>query len=104
MSCDSHWIQAYFDIANEVKYLIPPEQWIRTLGSLIVKCHVKDYKLSADGHSGTWPTLHEGSVNWPAVRQGLDDVGYSGWGTIESPGPISLAEQNRRFDLIIEGK
>ncbi len=55
VSCESRWIQAYFDIANMVKYLIPPEDWIRTLGSLIVKCHVKDYKLSADGHSGTWP-------------------------------------------------
>ena len=46
VSCDSRWIQAYFDIANEVKYLIPSEQWIRVLGRLIVKCHVKDYKLS----------------------------------------------------------
>lgn len=104
VSCDSKWIQAYFDIANEVKYLIPSEQWVRTLGKLIVKCHVKDYKLSPDGRSGTWPSLREGSVNWPAVRKALDEVGYSGWGTIESPGPISLAEQNRRFDLIIAGK
>ena len=104
VSCDSRWIQAYFDIGNQVKYLIPSEEWIRILGRLIVKCHVKDYKLSADGHSGSWPSLREGSVNWPAVRKALDDVGYSGWGTIESPGPISLAEQNRRFDLIVEGK
>jgi L-ribulose-5-phosphate 3-epimerase len=104
MSCDSQWIQAYFDIANQVKYLIPPEEWIRTLGRLIVKCHVKDYKLAADGHSGTWPTLREGSVNWPAVRKALDEIGYDGWGTIEAPGQISLAEQNRRFDLIVEGK
>jgi L-ribulose-5-phosphate 3-epimerase len=104
VSCDSRWIRAYFDIGNEVKYLIPSEQWIRTLGKLIVKCHVKDYKLTADGHNGTWPSLREGSVNWPEVRKALDDVGYDGWGTIESPGPISLAEQNRRFDLIIAGK
>src|SRR5258708_2226918 len=31
-SCESKWIQAYFDIANHVKYLVPPEDWIRTLG------------------------------------------------------------------------
>jgi hexulose-6-phosphate isomerase len=104
VSCDSRWIQAYFDIGNQVKYLIPPEQWIRTLGKLIIKCHVKDYKLTPDGHSGSWPTLREGSVNWPAVRRALNDVGYEGWGTIEAPGPISLAEQNRRFDLIINGE
>ena len=103
-SCDSKWIQAYFDIANPVKYLIPSEKWIHTLGKLIVKCHVKDYKLAPDGHGGSWPTLREGSVHWPAVRKALDDIGYSSWGTIESPGPISLAEQDRRFDLIIAGK
>ena len=103
-SCESRWIQAYFDIGNQVKYLIPSETWIRTLGKLIIKCHVKDYKLTPDGHSGSWPTLREGSVNWPEVRKALNEVGYEGWGTIEAPGPISLAEQNRRFDLIIAGK
>jgi L-ribulose-5-phosphate 3-epimerase len=103
-SCDSKWIQAYFDIGNQVKYLIPPEQWIRTLGKLIIKCHVKDYKLTSDGHGGSWPTLREGSVNWPEVRKALDEIGYEGWGTIEAPGPIPLAEQNRRFDLIVAGE
>ncbi len=103
-SCDSEWIRAYFDIANHVKYLIPPEEWIRTLGSLIVKCHVKDYKLTPDSHNGSWPSLREGSVNWPAVRKALDEIGYEGWGTIEAPGPISLAEQKKRFDLIIAGE
>jgi hexulose-6-phosphate isomerase len=103
-SCESKWIQAYFDIANHVKYLIPPEQWIRTLGKLIIKCHVKDYKLTADGHGGSWPKLREGSVNWPEVRKALDEIGYNGWGTIEAPGAISLAEQNRRFDLIVAGE
>ncbi|HKD38071.1 MAG TPA: sugar phosphate isomerase/epimerase family protein [Pirellulales bacterium] len=103
-SCDSKWIQAYFDIGNQVKYLIPPEQWIRTLGKLVIKCHVKDYKLTSDGHGGSWPSLREGSVNWPEVRKALDEIGYTGWGTIEAPGPISLAEQNRRFDLIVAGE
>jgi hexulose-6-phosphate isomerase len=108
-SCDSKWIQAYFDIGNHVKYLIPPEEWIRTLGKLVIKCHVKDYKLTSDGHGGSWPSLREGSVNWPAVRKALDDIGYTGWGTIEGPdgqtgGHMSLAEQNRRFDLIVAGE
>ena len=38
--------RAYFDIGNHVKYA-PPQEWIRTLGKLIVKCHVKDFKLNA---------------------------------------------------------
>ena len=45
-SFDSPWVQAYFDIGNHVKYA-PPEEWIRALGKLIVKCHVKDFKLNA---------------------------------------------------------
>ncbi len=104
VSCDSDWIRAYFDIGNHVKYLVPPEEWIRALGKLIVKLHIKDYKLSPDRHDGSWPSLREGSVNWPAVRKALDDIGYDGWGTIESPGPISLEEQNKRFDLIVAGQ
>ncbi len=109
-SCDSQWIQAYFDIGNQVKYVIPPEDWIRALGKLVVKTHVKDYKLNADNHGGSWPRLREGSVNWPAVRKALDDIGYEGWGTIEGPdgqatGPhMSLTEQNHRFDLIVAGE
>jgi hexulose-6-phosphate isomerase len=104
VSCDSPWIRAYYDVANHVKYLIPCEDWVRTLGKLIIKLHIKDYKLTPDGHNGSWPSLHEGSVNWPNVRRALDEIGYEGWGTIEAPGPISLTEQNKRFDAIIAGE
>lgn len=108
-SCDSKWIQAYFDIGNQVKYVVPPEDWIRALGKLVVKTHVKDYKLNADNHGGSWPRLREGSVNWPAVRKALDEIGYEGWGTIEGPDGasgkrMSLEEQNHRFDLIVAGE
>ena len=43
-SFDSPWLRAYFDIGNHVKYA-PPQEWIHTLGKLIAKCHVKDFKL-----------------------------------------------------------
>jgi len=42
-------------------------------------------------------------LDWPAVRQALSDVDYDGWASIEDGG-LELAEFNRRFDLIIEGK
>ena len=65
-------MRAYFDIGNHVKYA-PPQQWIRTLGKLIAKCHVKDFKLNADGHDGNFCEMRDGSINWPAVRQALED-------------------------------
>jgi hexulose-6-phosphate isomerase len=101
-SFDSPWVWAYFDIGNHVKYA-PPQQWIRTLGSLIAKCHVKDFKLTGNGHDGRFCDIRDGSIDWPAVRKALDDVGYNGWMTIEG-GSLSLAEHSRRLDLIVAGK
>lgn len=101
-SFDNPWIRAYFDIGNHVKYA-PPEQWIRTLGKLIVRCHVKDFKLNADGHDGKFCNIRDGSVNWPEVRKALDELGYDRWMTIEG-GSLSLQEHNRRLDLILAGQ
>ena len=102
-SFDSPWVQAYFDIGNHVKYA-PPEEWIRALGKLIVKCHVKDFQLNPDGHGGKFVNIREGSVNWPLVRKELDKIGYNGWMTIEGSGGLSLEEKNNRLDLICAGK
>jgi hexulose-6-phosphate isomerase len=101
-SFDSPWVKAYFDIGNHVRYA-PPQDWIRTLGKLLVKCHVKDFKLNPDGHGGNFCNIREGSVDWPAVRKALDDVGYNGWMTIEG-GELSLEENSKRLDLILDGK
>jgi L-ribulose-5-phosphate 3-epimerase len=101
-SFDSRWVRAYFDIGNHVKYA-PPQDWIRKLGKLLVKCHVKDFKLNPDGHDGRFCDIRDGSVDWPAVRKALDEVGYDGWMTIEG-GDLSLQENSKRLDLIIAGK
>jgi hexulose-6-phosphate isomerase len=102
-SFDSPWVQCYFDIGNHVKYAMP-QQWIRALGKLIVKCHVKDFQLNPDGHGGRFVDIRGGSVDWPLVRRELDAVGYNGWMTIEGSGGLSLEERNRRLDLIIAGQ
>ncbi|MBN2022364.1 MAG: sugar phosphate isomerase/epimerase [Pirellulales bacterium] len=99
----SPWVQAYFDIGNHVKYA-PPEEWIRALGRLIAKCHVKDFRLNPDGHGGEFVAIRDGSVNWPSVRRELDKIGYNGWLTIEGSGGLPLVEQNRRLDLILAGQ
>jgi hexulose-6-phosphate isomerase len=101
-SFQSEWIQVHFDIGNIVKYS-PPQQWIRTLGPLIKKCHVKDYKFEPGGHGGKMIHPRDGDVNWPEVRMALNDIGYTSWLTIEDRG-LPLEEFNRRLDLIVAGK
>jgi L-ribulose-5-phosphate 3-epimerase len=101
-SFNDPWVKAYFDIGNHVKYA-PPPLWIRTLGPLIAKLHVKDFKLNPDGHGGKFVHPREGSIDWPAVRRALAEIGYHGWATIEDGG-LPLAEFARRFDLIEAGR
>ena len=101
-SFNNPWVKAYFDIGNHVKYE-KSEVWIRALGKLTVKCHVKDFKLNPDGHGGSFVHPRDGSINWPEVRQALDDVGYNGWMSIEDGG-LSPEEFNRRLDLINAGQ
>jgi hexulose-6-phosphate isomerase len=102
-SFESPWVRFYLDIGNHVKYA-KPEEWIQTLGKLIVKIHIKDFKLNPDGHGGQFVNIREGSVNWPAVREALDKVGYNGWMTVEGSEKLSLEELNKCLDLIAEGK
>lgn len=100
-------VKAFFDCANNVKYGIPPETWIRTLGKHVQELHIKEYRLNPDGQSGVWTNLRENGINWPEVRKALDEVGFSGYATIEESGAkpnLPLEEQAKRCDLILEGK
>lgn len=101
-ACASPWVRAYFDIGNHVKYS-PPQDWIRALGERIVKIHVKDFKLNENGQGGEFVNIRDGSVEWPAVRRALDEVGYDGWCTIEG-GNVSLEEHSQRLDDILAGR
>jgi L-ribulose-5-phosphate 3-epimerase len=101
-SFDSPWIKANFDIGNHVKYG-RPQDWIHALGKRILKCHVKDFKLNTDGHGGKFCNIRDGSVDWPSVMAALDEIGFSGWMTIEG-GDLSPQEHAKRLDLIIAGK
>jgi hexulose-6-phosphate isomerase len=101
-SFKSRWVRAYFDIGNQVKYRTPPEDWIRVLGKRIIKLHVKDYKIDPP-NGEEWPSLREGSVNWPAVTTALAEVGYQGWFTIEGSGGLPYDQRRERLDLILAG-
>jgi hexulose-6-phosphate isomerase len=100
-------VRAFFDCANNVKYGIPPETWIRTLGKSVMELHIKEYRLNPDGQSGVWTNLRENGINWPEVRKALDEVGFEGYATIEESGAkpnLPIEEQAKRCDLILEGK
>ncbi|HAQ19220.1 MAG TPA: xylose isomerase [Prolixibacteraceae bacterium] len=78
----------YFDCGNILVYGWP-EQWIKILGPRIAKVHIKEFSRKiADKQgkgAGFGVKLQEGDVNWPVVMKALDDIGYSGWTTIEQP-------------------
>ncbi|RMG00745.1 MAG: sugar phosphate isomerase/epimerase [Planctomycetota bacterium] len=101
-SFDHPKVQTYYDVGNHVKYA-PPQEWIKALGTSIVKIHIKDFALNPDGHGGKFVHPRDGSVDWPAVHDLLVDIGYDGWLTIEDGG-LELTEFRRRLDLIIAGK
>lgn len=94
---DSPWVGAYFDIGN-VRKFGPSEDWIRTLGPRIVKLDVKDW-----GESNGFCKIGDGDVNWPAVREALREINFSGWATAEVGGGQRdrLAEISQRMDRVL---
>ena len=86
---ESEWVGAYFDIGNAVTFGWP-EQWIRILGSRILKLDIKEFSRQKRNEEGMYEgfrvPLGEGDVNWPAVRETLASIGYAGWATAEIPG------------------
>ncbi len=103
---ESEWIGWYFDIGNIVNYGWP-EQWIRTLGSRILKLDVKEYsreKRDSEGpYAGFRVKIGDGDNDWPAVTQALADIGYEGWATAEVAGgdTARLRDIAARMDRVL---
>ncbi len=95
---DSPWVGAYFDIGN-VRKFSPSENWVRVLGPRIVKLDVKDW-----GKSNGFCKIGDGDVNWPAVREALAEIGFTGWCTAEvsGGGREELADIAARMDRVLE--
>ena len=85
----SQYVGFYFDCGNILVYGWP-EQWIKILDKRLAKVHIKDYSRKiADKQgkgAGFGVKLLEGDVNWNAVMNSLDNIGYHGWTTVEMPG------------------
>jgi L-ribulose-5-phosphate 3-epimerase len=98
----SPWVRAYFDVGNVVLTGYP-QDWIRTLGSRIVKLHLKDFKFQK--RVAEFVPLREGEIDWKEVHKALAEIGYNGTATVELPGgdEAYLRDVSRRVDLILEG-
>ena len=102
---DDLWIKSYFDLGNHAKYADPCD-WLRAIGkNNLAKLHIKDFRVDPakdntglDGFVG----LGTGTIDWVAVRNAIDEVGYNGWVSYEE-GAYSPAEYGRRLDQFFGG-
>jgi len=92
---NSAWVGVYFDIGNCRKFG-PAEDWIRTLGTRIVKLDMKDW-----GQANGFCRLGEGDVNWPEVRRALAEFQFTGWATREG-GDRDLADTSALMDELLD--
>lgn len=80
-AADAGPVGAYFDVGNVVRFG-HPVHWIEILGERIVAVHVKGFDATIDNRDGfTYPLA--GTIDWPAVTEALETVGYDGWVTPE---------------------
>src|SRR5436190_7581854 len=102
---ESPWVRAYFDVGNVVLYAFP-QDWIRTLGSRIVKIHLKDFNFDRRNGKFAWKNLGEGDINWPEVRRALADIKYNGYVTTELDGGDAayLKDVSARVDRFLAGE
>ena len=80
----SEYVGAYFDVGNILRTGYP-EQWIRILNKRIKKIHIKDFKKA----SASFVNLMEGNVDFPAVMEALNEIGYDDFITAEM-GPLYI--------------
>jgi len=74
-------VQFWFDIGNVVLFGYP-QDWIRTLGPLIARLDIKDFKSDTK----EFVPLQEGSVDWPEVMRAIDEIGFKGYVAAEVQG------------------
>ena len=102
---ESPWVRAYFDVGNVVINAYP-QDWIRTLGSRIVRIHLKDFTFDRKTRAYAFKNIGEGDIDWPEVRRALAEIGYSGYVTTEIDGGdlAYLKDVSARVDRFIAGE
>lgn len=82
-SFKSERLRVHFDTGNIMMFQFP-EHWIAQLGGRIKNVHLKEFtKKGTDYSLETFRPLLDGTTNWPAVMEALDQAGYRGYVTFE---------------------
>ena len=82
-SFSSDRVRVHFDTGNIMMFHFP-EHWIAALGKRIRNTHFKEFtKKGTDYSLESFRTLLDGTTNWPAVTEALDQAGYRGYVTFE---------------------
>jgi sugar phosphate isomerase/epimerase len=83
---DSPNLKVNFDPSHGILYQNDTGWVIKQLGDKIVHCHLKDSVGRPGGLPGEtfqFPLLGEGEVPWNEFKTSLDEIGYSGFLTVE---------------------
>ncbi len=102
---ESPYVRAYFDVGNVTSIGFPPD-WIRTLGSRLVKLHIKKFEPGTD-HPAFKPDDRRGQgIDWKDVHKALGEVNYTGWisAEVRSGDEAYLKELSSRMDQIFAGQ
>lgn len=81
-------VRVYYDVGNSQDAGHPIFDEIRLLGAHIVEFHAKDTK----------DLYGKGSIDFPAVRKAMEDIGYNGWFVIEGTKMPLGVEKSVRYD------
>ena len=82
-SFGSKQVRVHFDTGNVMLFQFP-EHWIPILGRRIKNVHFKEYSKKGTDHTlESFRTLLDGTTNWPAVTDSLEQAGYDGYVTFE---------------------
>jgi len=96
---NSPWFGVWLDIGN-VRKFGPSENWVRVLGTRVVKIDVKGYtkKLQLRAKMG------DDEINWPAVCDELAKINYCGWASaeVQSGGREWLSDVVQRMNRVLE--
>jgi len=104
---DSPWVQVHFDVGNMMRWGVA-EHWAQVLGKRSQKLDIKEYDLKKAMQEGMAKgfdvPLGEGSINWPAVREELAKINFTGWAAAEVKGGDwdYLADVARRMDKVLD--
>ena len=100
------FVGAHYDVGNVMRWGVA-EHWVQVLGKRIGKLDIKEYNVDVAMTQGLRlgfkTPIGEGSVNWPAVREELEKLEFSGWAAAEVPGGDwdHLADVSRRMDKVL---